>query len=253
MDPELLQQLFAQQDATANPPLESEDGSVGIGDLINNIITGLDPTMGIASGAAGFKPTKEMLGVQLLAGLLGPGMPADEASTFFKAVFSRLRGVKSPEEAVNVGGMVVQDMNQIERAMSGAPSEVIFDPKNQGALAEFERATDFIDDDMAMIFGDDIQRTLDTEKMLDSRLTAEMRARAATGDPIAVDYFTTRSNTAPDIISALSGKAVDVTSAGVDEFGEQIFDYFPRGVNSDVLNQKISDFSVLKALLNAGR
>ncbi len=56
MDPELLQQLFAQQDATANPPRSSEGGSAGgimelLGMVGENVALGQDPT-GLSSPRA---------------------------------------------------------------------------------------------------------------------------------------------------------------------------------------------------------
>ena len=90
MDKEELERLLAflntgaQQDATANPPTQGSSGTIDIdfgellGKVAENVVLGQDPT-----GASSFfqDPEREMLGVQLLSGLIGMAVPVPSFPT----------------------------------------------------------------------------------------------------------------------------------------------------------------------------
>ena len=90
MDKEELERLLAflntgaQQDATANPPTQGSSGTIDIdfeellGKVAENVVLGQDPT-----GASSLfqDPEREMLGVQLLSGLVGMAVPVPSFPT----------------------------------------------------------------------------------------------------------------------------------------------------------------------------
>lgn len=98
-----MARLLAQPDITsvANPfnrPRPLGEGTSALGEILANIITGLDPTFGALSNAAGLKPERESFPIQLAAGLLGPGLPGKGGMAAFEEADAFLRTVaKMPD------------------------------------------------------------------------------------------------------------------------------------------------------------
>tara|TARA_A100001518_G_C1223776_1_gene69891 strand:+ start:822 stop:1778 length:957 start_codon:yes stop_codon:yes gene_type:complete len=147
MDKELeeLERLLAllggtgvQQDATANPPTQGGSGTIDIdfgellGKVAENVVLGQDPT-----GASSLfqDPEREMLGLQLMAGILGPGLPAGAAAKILGKADEMLIGLRKivergdmiiePDEYIKALDEIVDERQHIGEAIHGANTEVV--------------------------------------------------------------------------------------------------------------------------------
>ena len=235
MDKEELERLLAflggtgaQQDATANPPQGSSDTvDIDFGELLGkvaeNVVLGQDPT-----GASSFfqDPEREMLGLQLMAGILGPGLPAGAAAKILGKADEMLIGLRKivergdmiiePDEYIKALDEIVDERQHIGEAIHGANTEVVgrfVRPEKypEEVVGQFTRRQDgsrrymsSMDDlglELEYLGADFMEYTprairdqMDRGQIMGSLLTnrslAELGARAVVhGDPVAKQAF----------------------------------------------------------------
>jgi hypothetical protein len=259
MDPELLQQLFAQQDATANPPRSSEGGSAGgimelLGMVGENVALGQDPT-GLSSLAQ--DPEREMLLVQLASGLMGPGIPAAAASKVFNRV-NKLMGDLTQENLIDIVEILAEEKDQIRGAIHGATTEDIVNfNKVGGSTDQLGYMVDDISSnntnlqvrvpsihnhpDVPLLT---VHRGQALTDLVDNSIVGELAARTLLeGDPLARGHFSVvYGNDRPDFLSAALQKGGEIISKS-DEGSRVFFPEFAKNrMNEAPLNAQLANF-----------
>jgi hypothetical protein len=245
VDPELLQQLFAQPDATAvrRPTARPPEGR-GVS-LFKNIVEGLDPTLGVAAHAVGASPERPSFITQALTGLLSGAVPAKAAKHTLSALFGVIR---DPESLVNIARTLrhpkgMFSYGEVEKAISGATTQDLraFDTGIRQGFSNAVRS----------------QAPEDTQtafRLLLTRNNAELANRAVvSGDDLAARLF----EIAPDFDSMMADFMTQNPGASSDDF----FDYVTRlgegGIKGFVdydavgefLHENLADVSFYKTLL----
>lgn len=205
--------------------------------VLQDVGTGIDPTGGA------IVPEREgaSLPLMLAAGVIGPGLPADEAGTVLRQVINAFTSGSIRKVPLTRG-----NVRQIEEAISGASTEDLkkFDDLMLDVVMNERRSLPRPRTAQTPSGSHAIKNTRETleSEMLMARTHAELGARAQLGDELAEEVFTFSFD--PEDISDAQ-KFLDLNAA-LDLPTESFID---RDEVAGLINERLSFASTVKALL----
>lgn len=219
---EVIASMMARPDATRVADPTQHNPEMGAAEnTFRNILSGVDPSMGVFTHMMGLEPERPAVGTQLLAGLVGPGIPKGGAALAmrnWKSIQRQLDDIirVSYETGSTPGGLMkllaTKQYNTFDEAIQVAPLEQVDEIANQ--MTEIYRAGDKLGD----------EGTKRAAQLLRERADAEILGRHISGDASA---------------KSLVGEVWDPMVA------------IDPGMAGDILNEKLGEINALRATLDA--